>query len=117
MTPVVTPRSFFFIWLTVLASPIAWSVSLLAMFWLTNPVCQGLSRSALTLTGVLCALVSVIGAFAAGRALNRTPKRAAEDSEDVPVFLLRLAMWGGLMFALVIALSLVPTALLTPCPV
>jgi hypothetical protein len=33
------------------------------------------------------------------------------------VFLLRMALWGGLMFALVIALSLVPTALLTPCPV
>jgi hypothetical protein len=111
------PRVLVFIWLTVLGSPIAWAASLVTMFWLTHPVCQGLPRSALVASGVVCALVALAGAIAAGRALKRAPTRSAEDADDVAVFLLRLALWGGLMFALVITLSLVPTTLLTPCPV
>ena len=117
MTSKVGPRVLVFIWLAVLASPIAWAASLVTMFWLTHPVCQGLSRSVLTLSGTGCVVVALAGTLAAGRALKRGSARAAEDSEDVLVFLLRLALWSGLVFALVITLSLVPTALLTPCPV
>ena len=109
-------RILMFVWFTVLASPIAWGTSLVAMLWLTHPVCQGMSRSYLTLLGVACALVALCGALAAGRALHRTPARVVEDSGDTLSFLLRLAMWSGWMFALVIGFSLVPTALLSPCP-
>jgi len=117
MTARAAPRVLVLIWVTVLASPLAWATSLVTMFWLTHPVCQGLSRSVLIVAGSLCALVALAGALAADRALKRVPGRHVEESGDVPVFLLRMALWGGFMFALVIALSLVPTALLTPCPV
>jgi hypothetical protein len=117
MTSRIAPRILLFIWLMVLGSPLAWAVSLVTMFWLTHPVCQGLSRAVLAFSGGLCGLVALAGAIAAAQVLKRVPERTSEDSGDVPVFLLRLAMWGGLMFALVIALSLVPAGLLTPCPV
>ncbi len=116
MTSRIAPRILVFIWLAVLASPIAWGASLVTMFWLTHPVCQGLSRSVLTGVGMLCALLALAGAIAAGRGLRRASGLRADD-EEVGRFLLRLAMWGGLIFTLVIVLSLVPTALLTPCPV
>ena len=112
-----TPRILVFIWLTVLSSPAAWAVSLVVMFWLTHPVCQGASRSVLVLSGTVCAVIALAGSLAAHHALRRAPARSVEDSDDVVVFLLRLALWGGLIFALVIGLSLVPTALLTPCRV
>ena len=117
MTLQTAPRGLLFIWLAVLASPIAWGASLIAMSWLTHPVCQGLPRSVLTLCGALCTLVALAAALAAFWRLQQARMRSADDLDDVGVFLLRLAMWGGLMFALVIALSLIPTALLTPCPV
>ena len=110
-------RILFFIWLSVLASPIAWGASLITMFWLTHPVCQGLPRTVLIRVGVLCALIALAAAFAARRGLKRARPPLAEDADDVAVFLLGLAMWAGLLFALVIVLSLVPTVLLTPCPV
>ncbi len=111
------PRGLFFIWLAVVASPIAWGASLIAMSWLTHPVCQGLSRSVLILSGTLCALVALGATLGAFWRLQQARVRSAEDLDGVAVFLLRLAMWEGLIFALVIALSLIPTALLTPCPV
>jgi hypothetical protein len=117
MTPQSAPRVLTFIWLTVLASPAAWAVSLVLMFWLTHPVCQGTSRSVLVLSGAVCAVIALGGSLAARHALARAPARATEDSDDVVVFLLRLALWSGLIFALVIGLSLVPAALLTPCRV
>ena len=117
MTALTAPRVLVFIWVTVLVSPLAWATSLVTMFWLTHPVCQGLPRSVLIVSGSLCALVAAASALAADRGLKRAPGRSTDDSGDVPVFLLRLARWGGWMFALVIALSLVPTALLKPCPV
>jgi hypothetical protein len=117
MTARTAPRVLAFIWVAVLASPFAWAASLATMFWLTHPVCQGMSRSVLIASGILCAIVALAGALAAARELKRVPGAPVDDSSDVPLFLLRLALWGGFMFALVIALSLVPTALLTPCPV
>jgi hypothetical protein len=117
MTSRIIPHVLVWVWLAVLASPIAWAASLVSMFWLTHPVCQGLSRSVLTLAGVGCALVAVGGALSARSALRRASACSAESSDDVCVFLLRLALWSSLIFALVIGLSLVPTALLTPCPV
>ncbi len=110
-------RFLVFIWAMVLASPLAWAASLVSMFWLTHPVCQGLSRSSLILTGFGCALVALTASSAAGRALRCSPGQWAEDGQEVAVLLLQLARWSGLIFALVIVLSLVPTALLTPCPV
>jgi hypothetical protein len=111
------PRVLVFIWSTVLISPVAWGVSLASMFWLTHPVCQGLPRATLVLSGAACAVLALVGSGAAANALRRSPAFESEDSGDVPGFLLRLGLWGGLIFALVIGLSLVPAALLTPCPV
>ena len=117
MTVRTAPRVLALIWMAVLASPFAWAASLATMFWLTHPVCQGMSRSVLILSGSLCTVIALAGALGAARELKRAPRPPLEDSSDVPLFLLRMALWGGFMFALVIALSLVPTALLTPCPV
>lgn len=117
MTARTAPRVLTFIWIAVLVSPLAWAASLGTMFWLTHPVCQGMSRSVLIASGSVCAVIALAGALAAARELRRIPGAPVDDSGDVPLFLLRLALWGGFMFALVIALSLVPTALLTPCPV
>jgi hypothetical protein len=112
-----TARTLVLIWFTVLASPLAWGLSLVSMFWLTHPVCQGLSRSVLILAGAICAAVSLAGAFIAAATLKRGSAQAGEPADDPLLFLLRLAAWSGLIFALVIGLSLVPTAMLTPCPV
>lgn len=117
MNAKAAPRVLLWIWLAVLASPIAWAVSLVTMFWLTHPVCQGLPRSVLTLTGATCLIVALAGSAAGWRALCRASPRSVENSGDVPVFLFRLAFWNGLIFALVILLSLIPGSMLTPCPV
>jgi hypothetical protein len=112
-----TSRVLLYIWLALLASPLAWGASLTAMFWLTHPVCQGgLPRLALVVTGVACAVVALLGSVLSAHWLKRAPSRPIEDSGDALVFLMRIGLWGGLIFALVIGLSLVPTALLTPCP-
>jgi hypothetical protein len=103
------PRPLFRVWALLLASPIAWGTSLVMMFWLTHPVCQGHSRSTLVLTGVACAAVSLSTSILA--------TRFAGQLDEVSRFLARIALWGGLIFSLVIVLSLVPTAMLTPCPV
>jgi hypothetical protein len=105
----IASRPLFRVWILVLAGPLAWGTSLVTMFWLTHPVCQGHSRSMLVLTGVACVAISLAATVFA--------TRFASTLDEVSRFLARLAFWGGLVFSLVIALSLVPTALLTPCPV
>lgn len=117
MTPNPGQRLLLFIWTTVLASPLAWGASLVSMFWLTHPVCQGLARASLILTGAGCALVALAASAAAGRAQTRYLRNSVAQPDEVAMFLLRLARWSGLIFTLVIMLSLVPTAVLTPCPV
>jgi hypothetical protein len=115
MTANASPRSLAFIWATVLVSPFAWGASLVSMFWLTHPVCQGLSRLPLVLTGAGCTIAALAASGVARRALKRLSGGSIEHANEVLAFLLCLARWSGLVFALVIALSLVPTAILTPC--
>ena len=103
------------LWAGVLLGPIAWSVSLVSMFWLTHPVCQGAARGFLWATGAACALTAIAAGIGASLALARhgfPPERAGTAP-----FLLRLAVGASAMFALVILLSMVPIAMLTPCPV
>ncbi|HEU4626639.1 MAG TPA: hypothetical protein VFS52_17895 [Steroidobacteraceae bacterium] len=108
------PRFLWLIWSAVLLAPIAWSVSLVVMFWLTNPVCQGTSRTLIFAVGGACIVLAIVSGLLARRGLSKVP---SDDADDFRTFLLRLAAWSSALFALVIALSIVPVTLLTPCPV
>jgi hypothetical protein len=107
-------RSLVLVWTTVLLAPFAWSVSLVAMFWLTTPVCQGLAHSWLVAVGAVCVVLAIVGGVVAHRAAARWNGGVVEDPR---AFLFKLARGASAIFALVIALSIVPIALLTPCPV
>jgi hypothetical protein len=109
----IVPRSLLVVWLAVMAGPVGWSVSLVVMFWLTHPVCQGRSRSSIFVVGALCIAIAAVGGLMAWR----QSKRARSARDDVSLFLCEIAIWSAAIFALVIALSLVPAGLLTPCPV
>jgi F0F1-type ATP synthase membrane subunit c/vacuolar-type H+-ATPase subunit K len=108
------PRFLWLIWTSVLLAPLAWSASLVGMFWLTDPVCQGASRTMIVAIGGACVVLAIVSSLLAQRSLRRV---AAHESSDFRTFLLRLAVGSSAIFALVIALSLVPVAMLTPCPV
>jgi hypothetical protein len=108
------PRFLLLIWIAVLLAPSAWALSLGAMFWLTNPVCQGATRSVIFVTGGICLALALLSCVLARVGLRR---ELGGEADDFRTFLLRLAMWSSAIFALVIALSIVPVTLLTPCPV
>ncbi|HVY83290.1 MAG TPA: hypothetical protein VG994_20050 [Steroidobacteraceae bacterium] len=108
------PRFLWLIWSAVLLAPIAWSISLVVMFWLTDPVCQGASRTLIFAVGGACIVLAIVSGLLARGGLSRVP---GDEADDFRRFLLHLALWSSALFALVIALSIVPVALLTPCPV
>jgi hypothetical protein len=103
------------LWLAVLISPVAWSVSLAAMFWLVHPVCQGAGRGLLWVTGGVCAALALIALVGSGAGLAKAG--CPPERQGIAPFMLRLAACASAIFALVILLSMVPIALLTPCPV
>ena len=107
------PRFLWLIWIAVLLAPTAWAVSLAAMFWLTNPVCQGARHGVIFTTGGACLLLALVSCGLALRGLRR---QLGGEADDFRTFLLRLAAWSSAIFALVIALSIVPVTMLTPCP-
>ena len=105
------PRALLLIWTAVLVAPIAWSISLIAMFWLTNPACLDGNRVPIVGTGVVCVLLAIGSGLLAFHGSRRYA-----DAAQSGRFLLALAQGSSAIFALVIALSLVPVAMLTPCP-
>jgi hypothetical protein len=108
-------RMLLFVWIAMLGAPVAWSLSLGTMFWLTHPVCQGMPHRAILIAGVICALLA-----AGAGVLARFMLRYAGDTAAMPgsgPFLLRMAVWASAIFTLVIVLSLVPLGMLSPCPV
>jgi hypothetical protein len=115
MLPVSRPRLILLVWLAFLGAPLAWSLSLGAMFWLTHPVCQGMTRMSMLVAGSICALIAVCAGVLASYTLHRLNARLPQP--DGETFLLRLALGGSAIFTLVILLSMVPVAMLTPCPV
>jgi hypothetical protein len=108
------PRFLWLIWIALLLAPVAWAFSLGAMFWLTDPVCQGKTRSVIFVTGGICLVLAIVSWVLARRGLRR---ELGGEANDFRTFLLRVATWSSAIFALVIALSIVPVTLLTPCPV
>jgi hypothetical protein len=108
------PRFLWLIWIAVLLAPTAWAFSLGAMFWLTDPVCKGVTRSVIFVTGGICLALAIVSCLLARHGLRR---ELGGEADDFRTFLLRLAAWTSAIFALVIALSIVPVTLLTPCPV
>jgi hypothetical protein len=108
------PRTLLKVWVAFLLGPVAWSVSLGAMFWLTNPACQRGSRAPMVVTGVVCLVLALIAGIVAWTGARRYAHDA--DSSEAERFLFGMAIGGSAIFALVIALSLVPVALLSPCP-
>jgi uncharacterized membrane protein YidH (DUF202 family) len=114
MTVPARPRALLLIWAALLIGPIAWAASLGTMFWLTDPACQGGSRNSIVITGVICVVLAIGSGLLAGYG----SRRYAHDPQatDGGRFLLSLAKGGSAIFALVIALSLVPVAMLSPCP-
>ena len=110
----VSTRRLTYIWIAVLGAPIAWAASLLLMSWLTRPVCAGVSQALLTGVGASCVALAIgagLLAWGVARRGSESPAGSALES-----FLLRIAMWMSALFTLVIALSMAPIAVLTPCP-
>ncbi len=103
----------------VLAPPLAWALSLIAMSWLTHPVCEGRPHGLITAAGIVCLLIAAVAGVLARRKLisGTGPDQGSAAEAEVAVFLHRMALWLSVMFAAVILLSLVPIAILTPCPV
>jgi hypothetical protein len=115
MLPKTKPRMLLLLWTALLGAPTAWSLSLGTMFWLTHPVCQGMTHAAILIAGIICALLAA-GAGLLARHMLRDAGETAAMPDSGP-FLLRMAIGASAIFTLVIVLSLVPLAMLTPCPV
>jgi hypothetical protein len=98
------------VWIVLLLGPLAWSASLGLMYWLAHPVCQGKPRLIIFTAGGVCGALALAAGLLARRELN-----AATDAPAYVSFLLRMAMGCSAIFVLVIALSLVPVGLLSPC--
>jgi hypothetical protein len=105
-------RRYVLVWTVVLLGPLAWGASLTAMFWATHPVCQGASHGLIYGIGGACAVLTLSAGLLGWRSL--AVERAEHESEH---FLLQVGVGASALFALVIALSLVPISMLTPCPV
>ena len=111
----MSTRRLTWIWLAVLGAPVAWAASLFLMSWLTRPVCAGSSYALVSGVGALCVALAVgsgLLAFGIMRSGSGSPTMSSMEA-----FLLRLAMGMSALFTLVIGLSMVPIAILTPCPV
>jgi len=106
-------RRYGLVWSVLLLGPIAWGLSLTAMFGPTHPVCQGASRAWIYAIGAACAGVTLFGGLMGWRAM--AGERASHQGDRL--FLLQMVVGASAMFALVIGLSLVPVSMLTPCPV
>ena len=104
-----------FLWGIALSAPVAWSVMLVSLFWLTHPVCQGNSRSVMWVTGGICAVVAIGAGLFAGISLMRAG--SPPERSGIAPFMQRLAIGVSAIFSLVILVSLVPVLLLTPCRV
>ena len=115
MSDMLEPRRILLLWAVVLLGPIAWSVSLDSMFWLTRPVCRGHSLGLLWATGSVCALIAVGAGAVASLQLAR--RGFPPERTGVAPFMLRVAVGASALFTLVILLSMVPIAMLTACPV
>ena len=105
----------FLLWSGVLLGPMAWSICLESLFWLTHPVCQGGDRSWLWGVGVAGLVIAAGASIVSALSLARSgfpPERSG-----IAPFMMRLAIGMGAIFSLVILLSMVPIAMLTPCPV
>jgi hypothetical protein len=108
-------RQMLFLWACVLLGPIAWSLSLVSMSWLTHPVCQGARHGVLWVTGGICAVLAIVASVSALIGLARAG--FPPEGSGVAPFLLRMALGLSAIFALVILLSMVPIGILSPCPV
>jgi hypothetical protein len=115
VTEHLSGRQMLLLWSGVLIGPIAWAFSLTSMFWFTHPVCQGADRTVLWVTGGTCAAVSAGACVGAAVWLARA--RVWRERAEIAPFMLGLGIGAGALFALVILLSMVPIAMLTPCPV
>jgi hypothetical protein len=114
MTEHLGGRDMLLLWTGVLLGPIAWSISLVALFWLTHPVCQGARHGLLWVTGGVCAVIGGVTLLGAWIALRRIGH--ARESTGIAPFMVRMALAVSAIFTLVILLSVVPIGLLTPCP-
>jgi hypothetical protein len=115
MPPTSKSRLLLLVWTAVLGAPFAWAASLGAMFWLTHPVCQGMTHTAIVAVGSTCAVLAAGAGALAHYLLRHSGATAAIPGSGA--FLLKVALGSSPMFALVILLSMVPIAMLTPCPV
>jgi ABC-type spermidine/putrescine transport system permease subunit II len=104
------PRALASLWIGVLSGPLAWSISLCSMFWLSREACiEGTARW-VVIVGTLCTIVTVAAGIHAAVGLRRFPRNRLTR------FMLGLAVNASAIFGLVIALSVAPVLLLTPCP-
>jgi F0F1-type ATP synthase membrane subunit c/vacuolar-type H+-ATPase subunit K len=101
------------IWVAMLLAPIAWGASLAAMFWLTDVACAAQTRMPVLVTGLICVALALGSGLLAVHGSHRYAEMP--EAPQSSRFLFAMAKGGSAIFALVIALSLVPVAMLSPC--
>ncbi len=114
------PSFLVLLWTVVLLAPLAWTFSLNVMFPLTDLVCQDGRRWLPMTVGGICLLLAVgaplLGWYSIGKLQDSREQRDAEDRIQTGRFMLVMGIGVGALFALVIAVSIVPIFFLSPCP-
>ena len=115
------PAFLLLLWTVVLLAPLAWAFSLNVMFPLTDLVCEDGRRSLPMIVGAVClvlALAAPVLGWYCVRRLREDSQQESESRDRVHTghFMLVMGIGIGSLFALVIALSIVPIFFLSPCP-
>lgn len=119
--PVRRPSFLLLLWTVVLLAPLAWTFSLNVMFPLTDLVCENGRRSLPMIVGLVCLVLAVAAPLLGWYSMTRLrddPQQESESRDRVHTgrFMLVLGIGIGSLFALVIAMSIVPIFFLSPCP-
>ena len=100
-------------WTLALLSPVAWSIAFGTWVALALHVCSERTKPAVLTVALVTALATVFAIIAGVTAYRRSPR---DGEPRVERFMDGLTLGGGLLFALVVALSAVPVFLLSACP-
>jgi hypothetical protein len=96
-----------------LLSPVAWSIAFGIWVGLSLHVCSERTKPVVLVVALVTALATVLAIIAGLAVYRRSPHNGETRVER---FMDGLALGGGLLFALVVALSAVPVFLLSSCP-
>ena len=101
-------------WTLALLGPLSWSVAFGTWVLLTVQVCSEQVKPFVLFVVAVAGAATAVALFWGVHVLHRD--RARNGRSGVRQFLAGLALGGGSLFALVVALSAVPVFLLKACP-